>query len=134
MKVSYNILDILFETAKEVTPVANARVTSCIVFKGKIIAVGQCKEKTHPFQKQYSKHTEAIKLHAENDVIVKALKKISINDLKRSTLYVARAKKYNRGSKFIRGLAKPCTGCQSAIAAIGIKNVVYTTEDGFDIL
>jgi hypothetical protein len=36
---------------------------------------------------------------------------------------------------YIRSISKPCTrGCQQAISAFGIKNVIYTTEEGFDWL
>lgn len=128
----FNILETV---AEGIEPIAGrARLSASIVYKNEIISVGYCRYKTHPLQKKYQKHAEAIYLHAELDAIVKALKKISIDDLKKSSMYIMRIKRKDTYDKeFIRALSKPCSGCQQAIKAFGIKNVYYTTEQGFEV-
>jgi len=129
---SYNqsVMDLLFDEASEMVPVCGARITAAIVFKNKIISIGRNKNKTHPFQKRFCKHPDSIILHAENDAIVKALKRISVSDLSKSTIYIARAKKLNKHSPFGYGMVKPCEGCTRALAAFNIKTIYYTTEEG----
>ena len=106
-----------------------ARVSAMIVIKNKPIALCTNQRKTHPFQATYGKNKDAIFLHAEVSAIKNALKQVSIDDLRKATLYVARAKKANNQprSKDIQGMAKPCTGCLLCIIDFGVKRVVYTT-------
>lgn len=97
---------------------------------GAIIAYGSCvlsiginKYRTHPRQdNQYTKQ-KATSIHAELDAI------ISCHNTKGATIYVARS--LFNGSN---GLAKPCKFCQDIIRTAGIKKIVYTTYDGFEIL
>ena len=124
------VMDMLFELAKVGERAANAKIASAIVLKKRVISIGKNSMKTHPFQKKYSKHEGSICIHAENDAIMKALRIIGVEDLKRSVLYVSRAKKESPKGKYILGNSKPCAGCSSAIAAFGIKKVVYVNEEG----
>lgn len=116
-------LDDLLSLARHVKPVAGARVAALLDVNGYLFH-GTNSRKTHPFQAQWGKNPLAICLHAEIDAIKKAVKRLHPSYLERnhSVLYVARAKA--DGSP---GLAKPCEGCQRAIAAFGI-NEVYWTE------
>lgn len=108
--------------------VSNARVCSAVVLDRDIVSTGVNQNKTHPLARIYSKHPDCIKLHAELDAIIRALKHITPDELRRATLYVCRVKQ-TISKKNIFGIAKPCLGCARAIAAFGIKRVVYTNDD-----
>ena len=112
-----------------------AQLASCVTYKGKIISFGLNRLKSHPFQKMYGKNKDALFLHAEIDAIYRATKRLSTQELTKSTLYVARVKRASSVHKgFVSGLARPCIGCARCIAAFGLKRVVYTTEQDFDIV
>ena len=116
--------------AEDIDPTANARVVSAIFVAGKEIAIGVNISKSHPFQGQYSKHPEAILLHAEISAIRNALKRIDKEDLERATIYVARAKYASPAkSHMVAGLVRPCSGCQRALEAFKIKRVFFTGDD-----
>lgn len=134
MSKHLRILNGLFLTAQAIEPVARARVAACIVYRRKIISYGICQTKSHPMQSIYCRHPEAIYLHAEICAIKNAISNTrDVDFLKDSTLYIARAKYPNKTWCF--GLAKPCEGCQRAIAAFGISNVIYTTDDNnFEVM
>jgi deoxycytidylate deaminase len=112
--------------------VLRTRIAACIVYKNEIVSVGINQLKSHPFQAKFSRHVDAIFLHAETDAIKNALKHISVNDLSKASLYICRVKYDEHKSKKIlmRGMCKPCEGCQRAIAAFNINKVVYTCDDG----
>jgi deoxycytidylate deaminase len=127
--------DMLEKMALALEPVARQRVAALLVYKNEVISVGYNKKKSHPFQRQFAKHEEAIFLHAEVDCIKNALKSSDEAVISKSTMYVLRVKHpENNHRKFVRGMSKPCAGCQRAIAQFDIKNVFYTTDDGFDYL
>ena len=79
-------------------------------------------------QARYGKNQDAIFLHSEIDAIKNAIRNISLDQLTRSTLYVARLKRDTDAKTHIQGLACPCDGCAKAIAAFNIKRVVYTLD------
>lgn len=122
------ILDELFTLAQDVEPIKTSRLAACIVHKRSIISYGFNQLKTHPFQAQYTRHENAIYLHAETDAIKNALKRIPSAELSKTMLFVVRAK-LEKG-KWVYGLSKPCEGCMKAVATFDIKDVVYTTDEG----
>ena len=127
MNPDLNVIDELFNIAKSSKPVARARVAAGLVHKSlPQMVIAQNSRKTHPFQAKYSSNEDAICLHAETSVVVKALKLLSVDDLRKSKLYVVRAKKI--GGVWTTGLAKPCEGCQRCLTSFGIKNVWFTQE------
>lgn len=131
-----DIMKTLSKIAETVEPVSAARLAAAVVFKNEILSIGINKKKTHPFQKKYSTNDSAIFLHAETDAIYNALRKYGTNVVARSNLYICRMK-WNNDKKgiFIQGLAKPCGGCQKAIATFNIKHVCYSLDiEGFDFL
>ena len=109
-----------------------ARLGAVLVYKGKVLSVGWNSTKTSPLQKTLNKyrnydincgaahHT----LHAEVACLTK-VKDLDI-DWSRASLFVCRIKK--DGNK---GLARPCQGCQALIKSMGIKNIYYSTENGW---
>lgn len=120
----FNTLEVM---AQDVTPVAAARIAAAVVYKGDVISFGINEQKSDPFQAKYSKNALAIYRHAETSAIKKALKRLTPEELSRSTLHVCRVK-YNRKGKFIRGLARPCEGCQKAITKFNINNVYFSCD------
>lgn len=133
------IIDRLFDHSIESDPAGKAKISAAIVRRNEIISIANNSMKTHPFQKKFGKNKDSIHLHAEIYAILKALKKIEIEDLAKCDLYIARSKKNNEDSSkgFEIGLAKPCAGCMRAISTFGIKNVYYTDEtttEGYNFL
>ena len=131
-----DVLQKLMETANTVTPVRGSRMAAVLVDrKGRVISEGQNKKKSHPFQGRFGKNKDAIFLHAETECILNYLKsKKDVDKLPKLTMYVARAKRTADGKSIEPGMAKPCEGCQRALATFGITKVYYTTEEGYDYL
>ena len=125
------ILSILRKAAEAVNPVSSARIAAAVVYRGDIVSFGHNQKKSHPFQAKFGKNEGCIYLHAEVDAIKNALRCMPVEELRNADLYISRAKRPEpRSSKFVSGLAKPCTGCLKAIVAFGIRNVFYTCDDG----
>jgi len=124
-------IDIALTHAASSERVAAARVSAVLVLKNRIIAFGTNKRKSHPFQATYGKNSDSIYLHAETDCIKNALKQVKMNDLRKATMYVARAKKATSkpNAPDMWGMSKSCIGCRRAIVEYAIKRVVYTTDD-----
>ena len=123
------IIQTLGKVATDVLPVGRARIAAAIVIKNEIISIGTNQMKSHPLQAKFSRHYQAIHIHAEIDAIAKALKRIDAKRLTQAELYVARVKIDNRG-KAMWGIAKPCAGCDGAIESFGLKKVIWT-DDGY---
>ena len=99
------------------------------VYQGQVIGIGCNCNKTHPSQKYYNKYrisseTMLPKLHAEISCI-NQVKHLNIN-FSKVKLYIYRIRK---DQPF--GLARPCPSCMAAIKDLGIKNIYYTTNEGF---
>ena len=127
-----HFIEVAYAQAASAKKHGGARVCAIVVLKNKPISFGSNKNKTHPFQAKYAKHPEALDLHAENDAIKNALSFITVDGLRKSTLYISRAKRSGDSGvgPFVYGLAKPCRGCMRAIVTFGLKRVVYTTDAG----
>lgn len=107
-----------------------AKLSAAVVYKNRIFSTGVNSKKSHPFQKKYGRNVESIFLHAETAAIHQALRFLSHEEIENADLYVMRMKKDGPDNSFRYGLALPCSGCQKCIAAFGIKNVFYTTNEG----
>ena len=99
------------------------------VYQGNIIGVGCTCNKTHPIQKKYNMYREQSdtllpKLHAEMNCI-NSIRYLDINFAK-VKLYIYRIRK---DQSF--GLSRPCPSCMQAIKDLGIKDICYTTNDGY---
>lgn len=124
------IMQFVRRQAIDTEKVSNARIAAGIAIKGTLITTGKNQRRTHPFQKQFAKNDHAIFLHAETCAISNSLNHISKDDLKKATLFIHRVKLPSKDSKeYVDGLAKPCSGCMSAIATFGIKRVIYSTDE-----
>ena len=119
------IVQMLQKIAIASESVGNARIASALVCRNEIVSVGINKRKSHPLQAKYSRNEQAIMVHGELDAIINALRDRRLVDIERSTMYVVRVKR--DGSL---ALARPCSGCQRAIVAFGIRSVRYTCDNG----
>ena len=111
------------------------KLGACFVFRGAVLANGWNQQKTSPLQKKYNEerdydteacYTHTNCLHAE----VSCLNKIKDLDIQfdKGVLYIYREHRNNH-----KALAKPCLACEAMIRDLGIKDVVYTTENGYAI-
>lgn len=99
------------------------------VYQGQVIGLGCNCNKTHPTQKFYNRYRNSSdtllpKLHAEISCI-NQIKNLDIN-FSKVKLYIYRIRK---DQPF--GLARPCPSCMAAIKDLGIKEIYYTTNDGY---
>ena len=99
------------------------------VYQGQVIGLGCNCNKTHPTQKFYNKYriksdNMLPKLHAEISCI-NQIKHLDIN-FSKVKLYIYRIRK---DQPF--GLSRPCPSCMAAIKDLGIRDIYYTTNDGF---
>ena len=121
-----------FNKAKEAGMISDFRKThiGCIaVYQGNIIGIGCNCNKTHPMQKKYNQYRKQSysmlpKLHAEINCI-NSIRHLDIN-FSKVKLYIYRIRK---DQPF--GLARPCPSCMAAIKDLGIRDVYYTTNDGY---
>lgn len=127
-------LQLLERVALDTVPDFQARVAAAVVYKNEVISFGVNRKVSHPFQKRFAKHEDAIWLHAETDALQKAIKMRGADFMSRCSLYVLRMKCDTDRTTMIRGLAKPCVGCSRAIATFKVKRVFYTTECGYETL
>lgn len=113
------------------SPHHKARVGAIIVDSGDIVAVGSNGNKSHPLQQKYNRlrfREDDVSgmdhlMHAEIAALVKARGNY---DPVHAAVYVYRIMK--NGSW---GMARPCTGCIAALVDFGVKQMYYTTTDGF---
>ena len=124
-----DIFNILFLSAQSIESAGKARIASALTLKGNIISFGFNQMKTHPFQARFSTNPDCIYLHSEIAAIQKGLRKVEVEDLKKCSLHICRAKRSYRNGPFITGLSLPCLGCMRAITAFEIKKVFYSTEN-----
>lgn len=107
------------------------KIAAGIVYKRQLIATGVNSYKTHPMMMPINGYRDGqMFLHAEPDAIKNALRLITEDQLRRSSLYIVRVKHPEPLSNdWVYGLAKPCPGCQQTIASFGIADVQYTLDE-----
>ena len=121
-----------FQKARQIADISdyNKIHIGCVaVYQGQIIGLGCNTNKTHPVQKfynRYRKPSDAMlpKLHAEISCI-NQIKNLNIN-FSKVKLYIYRIRK---DQPF--GLTRPCPSCMAAIKDLGIRDIYYTTNDGY---
>lgn len=96
---------------------------ACLVKSGRILGVGKnsINRSNHLTHKYFDKYPT---IHAEMNCLVR----LDPEDIRGSVVYVWRQKRTGEP-----GMAKPCKRCAIALRDMGVKRVVYTTDDGFDI-
>lgn len=99
------------------------------VYQGQVVGLGCNCNKTHPTQNYYNRYRKQTddmlpKLHAEINCL-NQIKHLNIN-FSKVKLYIYRIRK---DQPF--GLARPCPSCMAAIKDLGIRDIYYTTNDGY---
>ncbi len=129
-KVNEGILHTLAKVAAA-NPGQREKLAAAVVCRNKIISIGINSMKSHPMAAKYGKNEHAVYLHAEVAAIKNALREIDVDDFSKCDIYITRVKKEAPFTKkFVWGLAKPCVGCERAIAEFGFKRVIYTCDHG----
>lgn len=121
-----------FEKAKQVANISDYYKThiGCIaVYQGQVVGLGCNCNKTHPIQHYYNRYRRQAdnmlpKLHAEISCI-NQIKNLNIN-FSKVKLYIYRIRKDQP-----YGIARPCSSCMAAIKDLGIRNIYYTTDNGY---
>lgn len=121
-----------FDKARQVATISDYYKThiGCVaVYQGQVIGLGCNCNKTHPTQyyyNRYRKQSDSMlpKLHAEIHCL-NQIKNLDIN-FSKIKLYVYRIRKVQPF-----GLARPCPSCMAAIKDLGIRDIYYTTNDGY---
>lgn len=130
--------DHLFRAARECSLKSDytggnqAHIGCVVVYKNAILAKGWNSDKTHTDQarfnvRRYKNNGNRYlpnKIHSE----IAALSKIKYLDIDFSKVHIYIYRELRNGQI---ALAKPCQACQAAIKELGIKNVHYTTNDGY---
>ena len=131
MKIDSKYCDLAVSLAK--TSKHQIRVGAVLVSGKDIISVGvNSTEKSHPLQKYYNDRYRNFKvdiynhIHAELDSILKYRRmRIELPKLK---IYIARI---NKNGELVPGY--PCSSCFPLITDNGIKSIIYSTRNGFEI-
>lgn len=119
-----------FQKAHQIATISDYKKThvGCVaVYQGQVIGLGCNCNKTHPVQKKYNRYRKDLmlpKLHAEISCL-NQIKHLDIN-FSKVKLYIYRIRK---DQPF--GMARPCPSCMAAIRDLGIRNIYYTTNDGY---
>ena len=100
------------------------------VYKGIIVAQGYNSKKSHPIQAKYDKYRNFYEtkrqhyyLHAEMDCLNRLDPEIDMSKVK---LYI-----YRKRHDIPHGVCRPCPACMQRIKDLGIKDIYYTSDDGF---
>ena len=121
-----------FQKAHQIATISDYKKThvGCVaVYQGQVIGLGCNCNKTHPAQKFYNKYRNPSdsllpKLHAEISCL-NQIRHLNINFTK-VKLYIYRIRKDQP-----YGLSRPCLSCMAAIKDLGIRDIYYTTNDGY---
>ena len=121
-----------FNKARHVASISDYKkqhIDCVAVYQGQVIGLGCNCNKTHPTQKYYNRYRKPSddmlpKLHAEISCI-NQIKHLDIN-FSKVKLYIYRIRK---DQPF--GLSRPRPSCMAAIKDLGIRDIYYTTNDGF---
>ena len=119
-----------FQKAHQIATISDYKKThvGCVaVYQGQVIGLGCTCNKTHPVQKKYNRYRKDLmlpKLHAEISCL-NQIKHLDIN-FSKVKLYIYRIRK---DQPF--GMARPCPSCMAAIRDLGVRNIFYTTNDGY---
>ena len=119
--ISDNFLQLAIDTAKS-SP-SKKRVGCVLLKKNKVIATAvNLEKKSHPLQAKFAKRVglwQKIYLHSEIHALIKAREDAD-------TIVVARVNPQDK----LR-MAAPCPCCSLALEEAGVKNIYYSTDDGF---
>lgn len=92
-----------------------------------IVAVGINSCKTHPLASKYGYHWPS--LHSELSAYIKCPKDIDFSRCRMINIRLSRASL--RAKRPILRMSKPCETCHSWVCALGLREILYTTDSGF---
>lgn len=124
----------LASLASETSTYPKLHIGAAIVAGRKLVSVGANKWRTHTKQKKYTPYRydtdweadeDVGRCHAEMDAIIKAGR----TDLAGASIYV-----YRKDMNGNLANCKPCGACMQAIKEAGIKDVFYTSKEGYNHL
>lgn len=127
----------MFSVAKKISELSDYKTKrvhiGCVIVLGnRIISTGYNSNKTSPLQKKYNRleysEESPHKMHAEVKALTPLINHWSYNpiDFNKIKLYTYREK-----SNGELGSSRPCPRCMQLIKELGIKQLYYTTDDGF---
>lgn len=123
-----------FTRARAAAQMSDFRVkVGAVAILGKqVLSAGWSSGKSHPQQALFDKHRHFCEsantthaLHAEINCLIPLLDNVEI-DWNKVELYIYRIRNDQP-----YGLARPCPACMAAIKQCGIKQIAYTTNDGY---
>ena len=112
-------------------------IGAVITYKNKVVGVGWNTNKTHPCQMKYNAYRKSKNgrdynsenhlpfLHAEIMALQHAKRSFN-GDLNKCSIFV-----YSKKKDGSTRLTRPCKACSKALKDLGIKNIYYTTENGW---
>ena len=106
------------------------KMGSVIVYKKTVISSAANSYKTHPLQKEYNilrfdDDSCPHYLHAEMAALI-PLQNLNI-DWSKVHLFTYRVMRSRKS-----GYARPCRSCMKYIKSLGIKNIYYSTDNGYN--
>lgn len=124
-----------FNMAKEVSKRSNFKqhhLGAVAIYKGSLLATGYNSTKTNPRQKELNRergwNVEANDAHNTVHAEMACLSKIRYLDIDFSKIKLYVYREHKNG---VKAFARPCPACCKMIKDMGIREVWYTTEDGF---
>lgn len=131
----------MFEKAREVAETSDFdhfHLGCVLTYKHHILSMAANSNKTHPRQKYYNHKYRDFRhgskpcphsIHAEMAALNAIPYPVGIQiNWKEVNVYVYRIAP---GLPLQRGTARPCAACMAALRSVGIRNIYYTTDDGF---
>lgn len=129
----------MFEAAKhlaEKSDFPSFKIGCVLTYNGHIVGQGCNMNKSNPTQKKYNKyrnfrpgpvvrHTGHAEISAIRSVPYTVAQSI---DWKKVKCYVYRI---SPGKRFKKGLARPCPACMAMLRDMGVRNLYFTTDDGY---
>jgi deoxycytidylate deaminase len=122
----------LAKNASELSDFPKIKIGAILIYKNKVVSVGYNCQKTSPLMAEYNKYRKfeynpkGVKhsFHAEILCLHKA-ENLNI-DFSKTSLFVYRQKQNGNS-----GMSKPCCACREFINNLNIKDIYYTTNDGW---
>lgn len=106
------------------------KLGAVITQNGKVVSTGIATDKTHPEQYRHSLITRRLRdewgqrLHAEFIAMLRLPRNFVVNN--KTDLTIVRVLANGK-----RSMARPCSTCMSKIKELGIRNIYYSTPDGY---
>ena len=130
-----------FKLAKNASEFSDChiKIGAVLMYKNKVISVGYNTTKSNPIQKAYNVYRNANGreydverqnngLHAEIMALQHAIRSFK-GDLSKCSIFVYSEKK--EGCKRLTRLTKPCNACSKRLEELCIRNIYYTTNNGW---